>query len=110
LESANEKGELKITHYKNLEVVLKDTLGLDDIEFIPCGGGDAIAAPREQWSDGSNSLAVAPGVVIAYDRNPVTNKIMKERGIEVIEIPSSELSRGRGGPRCMSMPVYREDV
>ena len=109
LEPGDADRELNITMYTNITDCLKKVLSLDEIEFVSCGGGDIIAAPREQWSDGSNALAVAPGVIIAYDRNPVTNKILKQRGIEVIEIPSSELSRGRGGPRCMSMPVYREN-
>jgi arginine deiminase len=67
-----------------------------------------IASRREQWNDGSNTLAIAPGKVIVYDRNSVTNEILKNKGIEVLEMPSSELSRGRGGPRCMSMPLIRE--
>ena len=78
------------------------------VELIPCGGGDRIAAEREQWNDGSNTLAIAPGVVVVYERNDVTNKVLEERGVECIQIPSAELSRGRGGPRCMSMPIWRE--
>lgn len=78
--------------------------------MIFCGGGDEIASAREQWNDGSNTLAIAPGVVVTYDRNYISNECLREQGIKVIEIPSGELSRGRGGPRCMSMPLYREDV
>lgn len=78
-------------------------------ELILCGGDDVIASRREQWNDGSNTLAIAPGKVVVYDRNTVTNQILKEKGIEVLEMPSSELSRGRGGPRCMSMPLIREE-
>ncbi|MDO4521044.1 MAG: arginine deiminase family protein, partial [Erysipelotrichaceae bacterium] len=77
---------------------------------ISCGGDDVIASRREQWNDGSNTLALAPGKVIVYDRNNVTNTILREKGIEVLEMPSSELSRGRGGPRCMSMPLIREEI
>ena len=110
LEPGEGDSKIKITPHKNIGTALKEVLSLDDIEFIQCGGGDAIAAPREQWSDGTNTLAVSPGVVVTYDRNYITNKIFKDRGLEVIEIPSSELSRGRGGPRCMSMPLYREDI
>jgi len=77
---------------------------------LKCGGGDPIIAEREQWNDGSNTLAIAPGVVVVYDRNNVTNELLRNNGITTLEIPSSELSRGRGGPRCMSMPVYREDL
>ena len=85
-------------------------LGLDQVTLIPCGGGNVIDAAREQWNDGSNTFAVAPGKVIAYDRNQVTNEILKDHGIEVLTIPSSELARGRGGPRCMTMPLLRDDI
>ena len=68
-----------------------------------------IAAAREQWNDGSNTLAIAPGKVIVYERNDVTNPILRESGIEILEMPSAELSRGRGGPRCMSMPLIRDE-
>jgi len=67
-----------------------------------------IAGPREQWNDGSNTLAIAPVKVVTYDRNYVTNELLRTNGVEVIEVLSSELSRGRGGPRCMSMPLVRE--
>ena len=79
------------------------------ITLIPCAGGDKVAAEREQWNDGSNTLCIAPGVVIVYDRNDRTNEVLKEHGIKVLEMHSAELSRGRGGPRCMSMPLIRED-
>jgi arginine deiminase len=78
--------------------------------MIICGNGDPIHAAREQWNDGSNVLTVKPNVVIAYGRNHITNAALREAGVIVHEIHSSELSRGRGGPRCMSMPLYREDV
>ena len=110
LERSGEPGRVKITHKTDLTEVLKDALGVDNIDLIQCGGGDAIAAPREQWNDGSNTLAIAPGVVVTYDRNYVSNALMREKGIKVIEVPSSELSRGRGGPRCMSMPLVRKDI
>lgn len=80
------------------------------ITLIHCGGNDMITSGREQWNDGANTLAIAPGVVIVYERNHVTNEMLRKQGIKVLEIPSSELSRGRGGPRCMSMPLYREDI
>ena len=91
-----------------LEDVLATYVGRP-VELIPCAGGDRIAAEREQWNDGSNTLCIAPGTVVVYERNDVTNALLKEKGINVIEIPSAELSRGRGGPRCMSMPIWRED-
>lgn len=93
-----------------LEDVLRDELRLPAVELIRCGGDDAMAAQREQWNDGSNTLAIAPGVVITYERNYVTNDLLDKKGIKVITMPSSELSRGRGGPRCMSCPVNRDDL
>mgnify|MGYP001948245301 FL=1 len=62
---------------------------------------------REQWNDGSNTLCIRPGVVIVYDRNQITNELLESHGIRTLAMPSSELSRGRGGPRCMSMPLLR---
>ena len=83
---------------------------IEKVELIRCGGGDPVIAAREQWNDGSNTLTIAPGVVIVYNRNTVTNKLLREAGITVHEFDGSELVRGRGGPRCMSMPLYREDL
>ena len=94
----------------DLERVLAEALHKPAITLIECGGGDPIAAAREQWNDGSNTLAIAPGVVVTYDRNYVTNQKLREAGVEVLEVNGSELGRGRGGPRCMSMPLVREDV
>ena len=93
-----------------LEDILKEHLGLERVTLIKCGSDSPIDAAREQWSDGSNTLAIAPGEVVVYERNYVTNRILEDNGITVHTIPCSELSRGRGGPRCMSMPFVREDV
>ena len=92
-----------------LEDILKEHLHLDRATLIPCGQGSEIDAAREQWSDGSNTLAIAPGEVVVYSRNYVTNRALEEAGIRIHTIPSAELSRGRGGPRCMSMPLWRDD-
>ncbi len=94
----------------SLENILKSELSLPAVDLIRCGGNDLQAAQREQWNDGSNTLAIAPGTVVTYERNYVTNDILDHKGINVLAIPSSELSRGRGGPRCMSCPVNREDL
>ncbi|MFP4078296.1 MAG: arginine deiminase [Candidatus Izemoplasmataceae bacterium] len=90
-----------------IESVLEKHLDRN-VELISCGGNDIVDSEREQWNDGANTLAIEPGKVIAYSRNHVTNRLLREKGVTVLEIPSSELSRGRGGPRCMSMPIYRE--
>lgn len=101
---------VKITEKNDLVQVLKENLHLSELDLIPTGGGDPIAAPREQWNDGPNTLAIAPGEVVTYDRNYVSNDLLRKHGIIVHEIRSSELSRGRGGPRCMSCPLIREDL
>lgn len=94
----------------SLENILKAELNLPAVDLIRCGGNDPQAAQREQWNDGSNTLAIAPGTVVTYERNYVTNDILDKKGVKVLTIPSSELSRGRGGPRCMSCPVNRDDL
>lgn len=88
--------------------LLKAELKLPAVQLIRCGGDDNMAAQREQWNDGSNTLAIAPGVVVTYDRNYITNALLEKYGVSVLTIPSSEISRGRGGPRCMSMPINRD--
>ena len=90
-----------------LEQILEKYTQTDRVKLIHCGGDDMIAAAREQWNDGSNTLAIAPGRVVVYERNDVTNPILRDSGVEILEMPSAELSRGRGGPRCMSMPLVR---
>ena len=104
-------GKMDITEERaTLEQVLEKELNIDKIKLIKCGGDSVIDASREQWNDGSNTLCISPGEVIVYSRNYVTNKILEEEGIKIHIMPSSELSRGRGGPRCMSMPLIRENV
>lgn len=93
-----------------LENILCRYLELNAVELIRCGGSDLIAAAREQWNDGSNTLTIAPGEVVVYDRNTITNQKLTEAGIKLHKISGSELVRGRGGPRCMSMPFVREDI
>ena len=111
IKSGDQKGQLKVTESDAmLSDILAKYLELDKVTLIKCGGKDRIASEREQWNDGSNTLCIEPGKVVVYDRNYVTNEILRQNGIEVLEMASSELSRGRGGPRCMSMPLKREDI
>ncbi|MCI8321583.1 MAG: arginine deiminase [Dorea sp.] len=111
LKKGDRKGEIKVKEMRSpLADVLAKHLKLDKVTLIRCGGKDAIASEREQWNDGSNTLCIEPGKVVVYDRNYVTNQILRENGIRVLEMASSELSRGRGGPRCMSMPLERDGV
>lgn len=109
IKKTDKKGEITVKKIEDkLENILEKYLGLDKVTLIKCGGEDMIAAEREQWNDGSNTLCIAPGVIVTYQRNTVTNKLLKEHNVNVLQIPSAELSRGRGGPRCMSMPLVRE--
>lgn len=103
-----EHGKVKLVKENmTLQEVLSKYLECN-VKLIRCGGGDYVISQREQWNDGSNTLCIRPGEVIVYSRNYVTNKILQDYGIKTHVIPSSELSRGRGGPRCMSMPLIRE--
>ena len=107
----DEHGELRFGAIKEeLKDILALELKLPAVDLIRCGGGDLMAAQREQWNDGSNTLCSAPGRVITYERNYVTNDLLAKHGLDVLTVPSAELSRGRGGPRCMSCPVNRDDL
>ena len=109
--SEGKGGEVEIIEiHQSLQKVLEKYLHLSHVELIKCGNGRRIDAEREQWSDGVNLICIRPGVVIAYDRNFVTNETLRKHGIKVIEVPSSELSRGRGGSHCMTMALVREDM
>lgn len=104
-------GEMQFNALKEeLKDILALELKLPAVDLIRCGGGDLMAAQREQWNDGSNTLCIRPGTVVTYERNYVTNDLLEKHGLNVITVPSSELSRGRGGPRCMSCPVNRDDL
>ena len=109
--SLDSKGELKFRALKdNLDKILALELKVPAVKLIRCGGGDLLAAQREQWNDGSNTLCISPGTVVTYERNYVTNELLEKEGLKVLTTPSAELSRGRGGPRCMSCPVNRDDL
>jgi arginine deiminase len=86
-----------------------DAMGIDKLRVIDTGL-DPVTAEREQWDDGNNTLALAPGVVVAYERNAETNARLEDSGIEVLPIAASELGTGRGGPRCMSCPAARDPL
>jgi arginine deiminase len=102
-------GRMRVRDEPDLLRTLAEGLGADDLRVITTGE-DEVTADREQWDDGNNTLAVRPGAVVAYERNVDTNRRMREAGIEVLEITSHELPRGRGGPRCMSCPVVRDPL
>lgn len=105
-----EHHDVKIEEHKGeLSEILAKFMGLKKVRLFPCGAGDMLAAEREQWNDGSNTLTIAPGKIVVYKRNYVTNKSLKEAGFEVLELDAANLCVGRGGPRCMSMPLVRED-
>ena len=107
----DKENKIRITQEtSSLSDVLKRHLNLDKVDLIKCGSDSIIDSAREQWNDGSNTLAIAPGEVVVYSRNYVTNEILQEHGVKTYVMPSSELSRGRGGPRCMSMPLVRENL
>lgn len=101
-------GEVVLGRRTDLLATLREVTGEVELDLILTGNGDPVSASREQWNDGSNTLTIAPGEVVTYDRNHVSNDLLREHGIIVHEVRSSELSRGRGGPRCMTQPIWRD--
>lgn len=102
-------GELQVSDPRPFLEAAADAMGIEQLRTIDTGL-DPVTAEREQWDDGNNTLALAPGLVVAYERNVVTNHALERAGVEVVRIAGSELGSGRGGPRCMSCPVSRDPL
>ena len=107
--TADDNGGLRVDGPEPFLVAAAKAMRIDTLRVIDTGL-DPVTAEREQWDDGNNTLAIAPRLAVAYERNVETNAQLEDAGIEVVRIPGSELGSGRGGPRCMSCPVARDSL
>jgi arginine deiminase len=105
----HDTGGLHVEHRDDLLATVADALGVDKLRVLVVDE-DVRAAEREQWDDANNFLTLAPGVVVGYDRNTLTNRMLRDEGIDVVAVPGSELGRGRGGARCMTCPIQRDGI